>query len=46
MKNKNKKDKEPKKESWDFINAEKIIQEQKNKQNITQSNKSYGLLFE
>ena len=46
MKNKDKKNKESKKESWNFMDAEKIIREQRNKQNITQSNKGYGLLFE
>ena len=33
-------------ESWDFMSAEKIIQEQKNKQNITKSDKGYGALFD
>ena len=43
-----KKDLKSKKEntSWNFREAEKVIQEQKKKNNITFSKRSYGLLFE
>lgn len=34
------------KESWSFIEAEKTIKEQKEKQNIIKSDKGYGLIFE
>ena len=43
MKNK---DKKVVTKKYNFLEAEKVIREQRNKQNITKSNKSFGLLFE